>query len=338
MKSKTLTAGLTLALTLASTHGHTESAMTAKEPRAEKRPHEMTLHGITRVDEYHWLRDDDRNDPEMLAYLEQENAWFKQEIAHTEKLQETLYEEMTGRLDPDESSVPYEQDGYWYYSRYEPDKEYAIYARKKGSLDAEEEIIIDGNQRAEGEDFYRLGNLEVSDDHRYVAIAEDTLSRRIFTIRILDTQTGEFLDTEIGNASASLAWSADGNYLFYLDKHPDTLLAYRLMRHERGTDPSEDVLVYEETDNTFYNGVGRSRSGDYLMLYHGSTDTTEVQLLRADDPTGSFKPFLPRETGHEYDLDHANGRFFIRTNWDAENFRVMQTTQAHTTDKSSWEE
>jgi oligopeptidase B len=309
-----------------------------KEPMPEKRPHEMTLHGDTRVDEFYWLRDDERKDPEMLAYLEAENAWFEQETAHTAALKETLYEEMTGRLDPDESSVPYEKDGYWYYSRYEPGKEYAIYARKAGSLDAEEEVIIDGNERAEGHDFYRLGSLEVTDDHRYAAIAEDTLSRRIFTIRILDTQTGEFLPTEIGNASASLAWSADGKYLFYLDKHPETLLAYRVMRHERGTDPSEDVLVYEEKDNTFYNGVSRSRSGEYLALYHGNTETTEIQLLRADNPLGEFKPFLPREDGHEYDIDHANGRFYIRTNWDAENFRVMQTDQPHHDDKSAWEE
>ncbi len=309
-----------------------------EEPMAAKKPHELTIHGDTRVDEYYWLRDDDREDPEVLAYLEQENAWFEQQMAHTQVLQDTLYEEMTGRLDPDESSVPYEKDGYWYYSRYEPGKEYAIHARKKGSLEAPEEVLIDGNRRAEGEAFYRLGNLEVSDDHRYVAIAEDTLSRRIFDVRILDTQTGEFLDEVIGNASASLAWSADGRYLFYLDKHPETLLAYRLMRHALGTDPSEDMLVYEEQDNTFYNAVWRSRSGDYIMLGHGSTDTSEVQLLAADEPLGEFKPFLPREDGHEYEIDHANGRFFIRSNWEAENFRVMEATLETAGDKARWKE
>lgn len=312
------------------------TAMT--EPRAEKRFVEMTLHGHTRIDEYHWLRDDERQDPEVLAYLEAENAWFEKNMAHTDELEETLYQEMVGRLDPDESSVPYEKDGWWYYTRYEPEQEYAIYARKRVSLEAQEEILVDGNERAEGHDYYRLGNLEVSDDHRYVAIAEDTLSRRIFTIRILDTQTGEFLPEVIGNASASLAWSADGKYLFYLDKHPQTLLAYRLMRHQRGTDPSQDVLVYEEQDNNFYNGVSRSRSGDWLMLWHGNTDTTEVQLLRADDPTGKFRPFLPRQEGHEYDIDHANGRFFVRSNQDAENFRVLTTTEAHNADTSGWEE
>lgn len=311
---------------------------TMQEPRAEKRPHELTMHGETRVDEYYWLRDDSRTDPQMLAYLEAENAYFDKVMAPTKELQDALYDEMVGRLDPDESSVPYEKDGWWYYYRYEPGNDYAIYARRKGNMEAEEEVLLDGNARADGHDFYNLGNLEMSDDHRYAAIAEDTLSRRIYEIRILDTQTGEYLPDLIGNASNSLAWSADGNYLFYLDKHPETLLAYRVMRHEVGTDAGDDVLVYEETDNRFYNGLYRSRSGDFIMLGHFETESSEYQLLAADNPLGEFKPFLPREAGHEYNIDHANGRFFIRTNWDAENFRVMSATLGTSSDKSKWTE
>jgi len=308
------------------------------EPQAEKRPHEMTLHGVTRIDDYYWLRDDERSDPDVIAYLEAENDWFDARMEHTESLQKSLYEEMVARLDPDESSVPYEKDGWWYYYRYEPGKDYAIHARRKGSMEAEEEILIDGNARAEGHDYYSLGNLEMSDDHRYAAIAEDTLGRRIHEIRILDTETGEFLPEVIGNANASLAWSADGKYMFYLDKHPETLLAYRVMRHELGTDPAADELVYEEQDYRFYTGLWRSRSGDFIMLQHMETDTTEVQFLDAADPLGEFEPFLPRETGHEYDVDHANGRFFIRTNWDAENFRVMTATLDTAGDKKQWKE
>jgi oligopeptidase B len=316
----------------------TMDTVTMTEPRAEKRPHEMTLHDVTRVDDYYWLRDDTRTDPEVIAYLEAENEWFDGDMAHTESLQKSLYDEMVARLDPDESSVPIEKGGWWYYDRYEPGKDYAIYARRKGSMDAGEEILIDGNQRAEGHDFYNMGNLEMSDDHRYAAIAEDTLSRRIYEIRVLDTQTGEFLPEVIGNANASVAWSADGQYLFYLDKDPQTLLAFRVMRHKMGTDPSEDVLVYEEKDNRFYTGLWRSRSGDYIMLQHSETETTEVQLLAADNPLGDFTPFLPRETGHEYDVDHANGRFFVRSNWDAENFRVMTAELESAADKSTWKE
>jgi len=310
----------------------------AGEPMLEKRPHEMTLHGHTRNDEYYWLRDDSRKDPQMLAYLEAENAYFEKTMEHTAAMQETLYEEMTGRLDPDDSSVPVQVDDYWYYYRYEPGSEYPIHARRKGSMDAEEEMLLDGNQRAEGHEFYALSGWEVSDDHRYVAIAEDTIGRRINEIRVLDTQTGEFLPDLIGNASGNLAWSADGQYLFYLNKHLETLLGYQLMRHKLGTDSSEDVLVYEEADNTFSTGVYRSRSRDYIILFHSNTDTTEVQLLAANDPLGTFKPFLAREVGHEYDIDHARGRFFIRSNWNAENFRVMSATLEESSDKESWQE
>lgn len=309
-----------------------------EQPMPEKRPHEMTMHGHTRIDEYFWLRDDSRKDPQVLAYLEEENAYFDKIMEPVAGLQETLFEEMTARLDPDESSVPYLKDGYWYYSRYEPGSEYAIHARRKGSMDAEEEILVDGNQRTQGHEFYRLSGMEVSDDHRYVAIAEDMTGRRINEIRILDTQKGEFLPELIGNANGSMAWSSDGEYLFYMNKHLETLLGYQLMRHKLNTDSSEDVLVYEETDNTYYNGVERSRSGQYIALMHQNTDTTEVQLLAADNPLGTFKPFLPRETGHEYDIDHADGRFFIRTNWQAENFRVMTVKLEDSTDKSSWKE
>ena len=315
-----------------------EALNQVEQPMADKRPHEMTLHGQTRVDDYFWLRDDTRTDPEVLAYLEKENAYFDAVMKPNEALQDAMFKEMTGRLDPDESSVPYFKDGYWYYSRYEPEKEYAIQARRKGNMDAQEEILVDGNQRAEGHEYYSLSGMEVSDDHRYVAIAEDTAGRRIHEIRILDTQSGEFLPDLIDNANASLAFSADGQYLFYLNKNLETLLAQQLMRHKLGTDSEDDVLVYEETDNTFYNGVGRSRSGEFIMLYHSNTDTSEVQLLPANDPLGRFKPFLPRETGHEYDIDHADGRFFIRTNWDAVNFRLMTVSLEDSADKSSWKE
>jgi len=309
-----------------------------EQPMPEQRPHEMTLHGHTRVDEYFWLRDDTRKDPEVLAYLEEENAYYDKTMEPVAAIQETIFEEMTSRLDPDESSVPYLKDGYWYYSRFESGSEYAINARRTGSMDAEEEILLNENERAKGHEFYTLSGKEVSDDHRYVAIAEDTTGRRINEIRIIDTQTGEYLTELIGNASGSMAWSADGQYLFYLNKNLETLLAYQLMRHKLGTDISEDVLVYEETDNTFYTWLGRSRSGEYIGLVHQNTDTSEVQLLAANDPLGTFKPFLPREIGHEYDIDHADGRFFIRTNWQAQNFRVMSVELEYSADKSKWKE
>lgn len=314
------------------------SAGRLSEPMAEKKPHLMKVHSDVRMDEYYWLRDDSRSDPEVLAYLEAENQYFDSEMAHTAELQKTLYDEMTSRLDPDESSVPYEKNGYWYYYRYEAKLEYAIHARRKGSMDAGEEILLDGNLRAQGHNFYQLMGIEVSDDHRYVAIAEDRVGRRINTISILDTRTGAFLPERIANAEADMAWSTDGNYLFYLDKHPETLLGYRVMRHKRGSDPSEDVLVYEEADNTFYTGLHRSRSQDYIMLVHTHTESSEVKVLDAANPLGEFRYILPREAGHEYSVDHANGLFYIRTNWNARNFRVMSVALDDAPDKSKWSE
>ena len=182
--------------------------MTASEPKAPKRPQAVTRHGHTRMDDYAWLRDDERQNPDVLAHLAKENAWFRHCMSPSEPLQDRLYDEMTGRLDPDDSGVPYEKNGYWYQYRHEAGLEYALHVRRRGSLQAPEEIVLDENQRAEGQAYYRLGHLEVSDDHRYVAIAEDTVGRGRFEIRILDTASGHFLPEVITNASSSLAWSA----------------------------------------------------------------------------------------------------------------------------------
>ncbi|MGD9021546.1 MAG: S9 family peptidase, partial [Lysobacterales bacterium] len=263
---------------------------------------------------------------------------FEAATAHTAGLRETLYREMIARLDPDDSSVPYQLGSYWYYSRFEEGLEYAIHARRKGSMDADEEILLDCNERAAGHAWYALGGLEVSDDHCYMAIAEDTVSRGMHQIRILDLKRGRFLPEVIEGAAPYLAWSADGYDLFYLEKHPKTLLAYRMMRHRRGTDSRDDILVYEEADNTFYTSLGRSRSRDYIFLYHYSSETTEVQLLPAGQPRAGIRPFLPRRAGHEYDIDHANGHFYVRSNLDAVNFRVLTTTLEDAGDMSKWRE
>ena len=309
-----------------------------EEPMPEKRPHEMTLHGETRVDEYYWLRDDTRSDPDVLAYLEEENAYFEKSMAPLEALQKTVLGEITSRIKPEDLSVPYLRDGYWYYSRYEPGKEYAIHSRRKGDMQAVEEILLDGNERAGKHEFWDLRGLVVSDDHRYVAIAEDTGGRRINDIRILDTAKTEFLPEVVEYGSESMAFSTDGKYLFYHKIHPQTLLEQQLMRHELGTDPAADVLVHDEQDVTYYSWIYRSRSGKFLFLYHQNTDSTEVQWMAADNPLGEFRPFLPREPDHEYDIDHANGRFYIRSNWQAENFRLFSATLEQSADKSQWTE
>jgi oligopeptidase B len=308
------------------------------EPIAEKRPHVMEIHGDRRVDDYYWLRDDSRSDPEILAYLEQENAWTAHESQASQTLHATLYEEMVGRLSPEESSVPVLMGNYWYYNRYQAGQDFAIHARRAGNLEAEEEILLDGNARAEGHDFYSLANLLPSDDGRYIAIAEDFVGRRIHDIRILDTQSGEYLADQLTGAAPDLAWSTDGQFLFYIRRDPQTLLAKFVMRHAVGTASADDVMVYEETDDTFYTSLSRSRSGSWLVLQHTETTTTETQILLASNPTGEFQPVVPREAGHEYAIEDAGDIFFILSNWGAKNFRVMTSEIASVADKNQWRE
>jgi oligopeptidase B len=308
------------------------------EPIAEKRPHVMEIHGDRRVDDYYWLRDDSRSDPEILAYLEQENAWTAHESQASQTLHATLYEEMVGRLSPEESSVPVLMGNYWYYNRYQAGQDFAIHARRAGNLEAEEEILLDGNARAEGHDFYSLANLLPSDDGRYIAIAEDFVGRRIHDIRILDTQSGEYLADQLTGAAPDLAWSTDGQFLFYIRRDPQTLLAKFVMRHAVGTASADDVMVYEETDDTFYTSLSRSRSGSWLVLQHTETTTTETQILLASNPTGEFQPVVPREAGHEYAIEDAGDIFFILSNWGAKNFRVMTSEIASVADKNLWRE
>ena len=309
-----------------------------REPIAAKRPHVMEAHGHQRVDDYYWLRDDSRTDPEILAYLAEENAWTAHESRASETLRATLYEEMVGRLSPEDSTVPIRRGNYWYYSRFQAGQDFAIHARRAGNLEAEEEILLDGNARADGHDFYSMANLLPSDDGRYIAVAEDFLGRRIHDIRILDTRNDEFLSDRLTGAAPDLAWSADGQFLFYLRRDPQTLLAKFVMRHQIGTPSAEDVMVYEEADDTFYTRLFRSRSGSWVVLQHNETTTSETQLLAASNPTGDFRPAVPRATGHEYAIEDAGETLYILSNWGAKNFRIMTTGIDEAADKTRWQE
>ena len=245
---------------------------------------------------------------------------------------------MVGRLAQDESGVPVKDGDWWYLWRYEEGREYPIVARRRGAPDGPEEVLLDGNERAEGQDYYALGGTEISDDHNLLAIAEDTVSRRLYTIRIRDLSTGEFLPEVIEECSGALAWSKDGEYLFYVKRDPETLLPYSVRRHRLGTPVSEDAVVYEEEDPTFYTSLGRSKSLDWIYIELGQTVTDEVRLVRADQPTAEPIVFLPRERGHEYSVTDVNGRFFVLTNRDAVNFRLVETTLESREDTSSWHE
>jgi oligopeptidase B len=290
-------------------------------PTAEKRPYELELHGDVRVDDYYWLRE--RTNPEVLAYLEAENAYTSSMMAETETFQEELFQELKNRIEPDDSTVPALFHGYYYYRRYEGDLEYPIHCRKQGSVEASEEIMLDVNQVAEGHDFCSVRGVAVSPDSRLLAWALDTVGRRKYTIYFTDLETGEVMSDVIPEVTSNLTWANDNRTIFYAKQDPETLRSFQIYRHLLGTDPSEDVLVYEETDPTFSAYVWKTRSERYILIHSEQTLASEMRYLDADNPQGEFRVIAPRERGVEYSADHVGNRFIIRTNLEAENFRLM---------------
>jgi len=307
-------------------------------PIAAVRPHVVESPNGNRTDEYYWLRDDTRENREVLAYLEAENAYKAAMSAHTRALEDRVYGEIVARIKQDDSTVPYRLRGHWYYTRFETGKEYPIYARKAGTLDAPEKLMLDANALAEGHGFFQIGATAIAPDNRLLAYIEDTVGRRQFTLRIKDLATGETLPDRIQNVDQSIAWTADSKSVLYLEKHPETLLAYRVRRHVLGTDPSQDALVYEQEDDSFYTGVTVTKDETYILIVSQSTVATEWRYAAAGDPSLSFRVFLPRERDHEYYIDHLDGRWIIRTNWQAPNFRLMEAKIGEEGDRANWRE
>ena len=314
-------------------------------PNAITKPHELAMHGDTRIDNYYWMRltDDQKNakaldsqTKEVVDYISQENKYTQSSLSHTKKLQNTIFEEMVLRIKKDDESVPYMKNGYYYYSRFEKDLEYRIHCRKQGSLDAEEEIILDENTLAEGYNYFSIGGMSISPDNKWLAFGVDTVSRRVYEVRFKNLKTGDILATSIENSTGSVAWANDSQTVFYTSKNETTLLGEKIWRHKLGTENS-DVMVYHETDETFYNGVYRSKSGKFIIIYHSSTLLTDYQILNANNPDGEFKRFTPRDFDHEYSIDHYKDSFYITTNWKAKNNRLMQTPDTRT-GISNWKE
>ena len=298
--------------------------------RVERRVH--TLHGETRIDEYFWLRD--RSDPEVIAYLEAENRYTGAAMRHTEALQEQLYQEMRGRIKETDLSVPERVDDYFYYTRTEAGGQYPIFCRRRGSLDAPEEVLLDQNQLAAHHVYFKIGVSEVSPDHRLLAYSVDISGAEEFTVYIKDLNTGRLLAESIGNTSLGVTWANDSRTLFY------TLLDHarrpcRLYRHTIGASPTTDVLVYFEADESFFLDINRTRSRRYLLLDITSHSTSEVRFLDADEPEGVFRVVQTREPGVEYSVEHHDERFFITTNDSAPNFRLVQAPVASPS-KASW--
>lgn len=304
-----------------------------EEPEVQQIPETLSIHGDTRIDPYYWLNQ--RENPEVIDYLKAENQYLDTMMAHTEELQDNLFEEIVGRIKKDESSAPYWDNGYYYYIRYEEGKEHPIYARKKGSLESEEEIMLNVNEMAEGHDYYQVTGVNVSPDNKWLAFGVDTLSRRIYTIHIKKLETGEVIQEQIENTTGGSVWANDNQTLFYSVKD-ETLRPFQIKKRLIGGD-QESKVVYTEEDSTFLTYIFKTTSRQYLVIGSSSTMTTEHRILDANKPEGEFKVFTPRERGIEYNIDHLDDQFYVLTNWDAENFRLM-TSSEESTNKSHWTE
>lgn len=305
------------------------------EPKAPKKEHVFEEFGNKRIDNYYWMNQ--RDSEPVMKYIQEENDYTLDVMKDTEELQNELYLEITGRIKEREESVPYFFNGYWYYSRYEEGKEYQINYRKKSSLDAQEEVLIDQNELAKDKAYFALGGLQVSPNNKLIAYGYDDISRRQYKVRIMNIETGILFDEVIENTAGSAYWANDNNTLFYVVKDPQTLRTYKVMRHTLGTNQKEDVVVYEEKDDTFDAYVSRSKSGKYIWVQSQSTLSSEVMFINADRPTSELIIINKREDDHEYEVSHHNEHFYIKTNWNAKNFRIMKCSVDNFS-KDKWEE
>jgi oligopeptidase B len=303
-------------------------------PIAKIIPHELEKHGHVRIDNYYWLND--RENPEVIDYLNKENDYYNQSTAHTKDFQKDLFEEMKARIKEDDSSVPYFYNGYYYITRFEKGKDYPIHSRKKGLLDAKEEIMFDCNEMAKGHSYFNLNGISISEDNQWVSFGIDTVSRRQYTIQIKNLETNEILPLKIENTTGGATWASDNKTLFYSRKDEVTLRPDRIYKHKLGSNPSEDVVVYFEKDDTFNVSIYKSKSKKYLIISSESTLTSEFQILLSAKPDEQFKVFQKRTRELEYSISHYEDSFYIVTNKDdATNFKVMKTPEDKTS-KENW--
>ncbi|WP_040559280.1 S9 family peptidase [Kordia algicida] len=298
-------------------------------PTVDKKPTKLEKHGDVRTDDYYWLND--RENPEVIAYLEAENAYNDAMTAHTKDFQKDLFQELKGRIKEDDSSVPYKLNGYWYIKKYEEGKGYPIHTRRKGTLDAPEEILFDVNKMAEGHPYYRLTGISVSPNNKLVAYGVDTISRRQYTIHIKNLETGEIYKERIENTTGSSTWAADNKTLFYANKDEQTLRSEKIYKHKLGDEVANDTVVFHEEDETFITFVYKTKSRKYLVIGSYSTLTMEYRILEADNPDGEFRVFQPRVRGLEYGISHYKDHFYVLNNKDASiNFKLSKTPEDKT--------
>ncbi|ESU19246.1 Protease II (Oligopeptidase B) [Flavobacterium cauense R2A-7] len=305
-----------------------------KAPLAAVKPKQLEKHGHVRTDNYYWLNE--RENPEVIDYLNKENDYYNAMTAHTKQFQADLFEEMKARIKEDDSSVPYLYNGYYYITRYEKGKDYPIYARKKGSLEANEEIMFDCNEMAKGHSYFQLSGLSVSEDNKWCAFGVDTVSRREYTIQIKNLESGEILPVKLEKTTGGSTWAADNKTLFYTRKDLVTLRSDKIYKHKLGSEAKEDQVVFHEKDDTFSTYIYKEKSKKYLVIGSSSTLTSEYQILKSDNPDGKFELFQKRTRGLEYSISHFGDSFYVVTNKDkATNFKLMKTPETATA-KENW--
>jgi oligopeptidase B len=293
-----------------------------KAPIATQKPQLLEIHGHQRIDPYYWMND--RENPEVIAYLESENAYTKSVMKSTEEFQKQLFEEMKGRIKEDDQTVPYFKSGYHWYVRYETGEEYPIYCRKKDSLQSPEEIILNVNELARGKSFYQVGGTSTTPDQKILAFAADEIGRRIYMIWFKNLETGKIYADTIPEVTGNFVWAADNETLFYSKQDPETLRSHRIYRHKLGTSTELDQLIYEETDEEFSCMVHKSKTEAYIFIHSESTISSEMRFLKADLPDGGFQILQPRVPFLEYAADHYGDFFWIKTNENSQNFKLVK--------------
>jgi oligopeptidase B len=306
-------------------------------PIAKKVPYKMTVHGDTRIDNYYWMRDDERKAPEVISYLEAENAYTDEMLAHTKTLQTSLFEELKGRIQKDDDSVPVKNGDYYYSSQTRGDNEYATYVRSSDFAGTDQQVILDVNKLAKEHDYYAVSGLDVSPNGNLMAYGEDTVSRRIYNIKIKDLSTGKLLEDTLKGTNGSVVWANDNKTLYYIKKDLQTLLGYQVYRHTLGTPQAEDELVYEETDTSYYMGISKSKDDSEIYIWHSSTTASGVSVLSADDVKAMPKRLIEREADLEYGISKLGNTYYIVTNLNAVNFQLMKVDIDKAGDKANWQ-
>jgi len=310
-------------------------------PVAKEIPYDVTLHDDPRTDDYYWLRDDSRSRPEVLNYLRAENAYLDSVMRHTQDRQANLVHEMTSRIARNDESQAYNWNGYWYSRKYQGENEYPTLLRRRslqnGATQEKQEIILAANQLAQGMPFFSMGGTAISENNQYLAYATDSLGRRIYTIEVLDMVSGLKLSDQLKGVNPDMVWGNDHHSLYYVLKDAETLLGHRVYRHRLGTLQSNDELIYEETDNNFYIELGKTRDAGLITIAHEHSTQTGFSYVDADNPAGKLKTFFPIEDNHKYQVQRSGGDFYIRTNWQSANYRIMKVAAGRESNRNQWQ-